>query len=61
MVICGTNTWSQDVDAVTAKPLSADGITNVAYTLHFYAGTHYDSIKNKLRTALAAGMPVFVS
>lgn len=61
VVICGTNTWSQDVDAVAAKPLSADGISNVAYTLHFYAGTHYDNIKNKLRTALAAGTPVFVS
>jgi len=61
IVICGTNTWSQDVDAVAAKPLSADGITNVAYTLHFYAGTHYDNIKNKLRTALSAGTPVFVT
>lgn len=61
IVICGTNTWSQDVDAVAAKPLSADGLTDVAYTLHFYAGTHYDNIKNKLRTALAAGTPVFVT
>ncbi|MDD6372873.1 MAG: cellulase family glycosylhydrolase [Bifidobacteriaceae bacterium] len=61
IILCGTNTWSQDIDAVSAKPLSDDGFKNIMYTLHFYAGTHYDNIKNKLKTALAAGTPVFVS
>jgi endoglucanase len=31
------------------------------YTLHFYAGTHKDNIRNKLTTARAAGTPVFIS
>lgn len=61
VILCGTNTWSQDVDQVAQKPLSGDGFSNVMYTLHFYSATHYDNIKNKLKTALAAGTPVFVS
>ncbi len=58
VIIVGTNTWSQDVDEVVSSPLSFD---NVLYTLHFYAGTHKDNIRNKLTTALNAGIPVFVS
>ncbi len=61
IIICGTNTWSQDVDAVAAKPLSTAGIDNCMYTLHYYAATHYDNLKSKLKTALSAGTPVFVS
>jgi endoglucanase len=58
IVIVGTNTWSQDIDAVSADPLSYD---NVMYTLHFYAGTHKDNLRSKLSAALDAGTPVFVS
>ncbi len=58
LVLVGTNTWSQDVDEVAKKPLDDP---NVLYTLHFYAGTHYEDLKNKLRTALSNGTPVFVS
>ena len=58
LILCGTPTWSQDVDAVAAAPLT-DG--NVMYALHFYAATHGDALREKLRTARAAGTPVFVS
>ena len=58
IVICGTNTWSQDVDQVSSKPLNDP---NVMYTLHFYAATHYSDLQNKLRTAVSNGTPVFVS
>ncbi len=61
LVICGTNNWSQDVQEVASKPLSADGYTNVLYTLHFYAASHYDDLKKKLKTAIEAGTPIFVS
>lgn len=58
IVICGTNTWSQEVDQVSSKPLQ-DG--NVMYALHFYAATHYTDLQNRLKTAVSQGTPVFVS
>ena len=58
IILCGTNTWSQDVDDVAKKPLSD---SNVMYNLHFYASTHYDNIKDKMKRAIASGTPVFVS
>ncbi len=58
VVIVGTNTWSQDVDAVVGKRLDDP---NVIYALHFYAATHKDDLRRKLTQALDAGLPVFVS
>ena len=31
------------------------------YTLHFYAGTHGQDLRNRIDSAWAAGLPVFVS
>lgn len=61
LIVCGTNTWSQDVDEVAAKPLKDDGFENVLYSFHFYSGSHYDDKRNKVKTAVAAGTPVFVT
>lgn len=59
IIIVGTPTWSQDVDVVAQSPIT--GQENIMYALHFYAATHTDSIRNKLTTALASGLPVIVS
>ena len=61
IIICGTNDWSQRVDEVAAKPLKDDGFENIMYSIHFYAGTHYDNIKNNVRSAISNGTPVFAS
>lgn len=58
LILVGTNTWSQDVDSVVGNMLD-DG--NVMYVAHFYAGTHKENIRNKISTALNAGVPVFIS
>lgn len=58
VVIVGTNTWSQDVEEVIGSRLSDD---NVVYAFHFYAATHKESYRQKVKNALAAGVPVFVS
>ena len=58
LILVGTNTWSQDIDAVAGNELDDD---NVMYVLHFYAGTHKASLRSKLESALNAGVPVFVS
>ena len=58
VILVGTNTWSQDVDAVIGNMLSDD---NVMYVLHYYAATHKDDLRNKLVNALNNGVPIFVS
>lgn len=58
LVIVGTPTWSQDVDVVARDPLTQK---NVVYALHFYAATHKDELRSKVKTAYQAGLPMFVS
>ena len=58
VVIVGTPTWSQEVDKAAAEPLAFD---NVMYALHFYAATHQQDLRDRLQTAVEAGLPVFVS
>ena len=59
IIIVGTPTWSQDVDIAAKDPIK--GYTNIMYALHFYAGTHKDSLRSKMKTAIELGLPVFVS
>lgn len=59
VIIVGTPTWSQDVDAAAADPIK--GYDNIMYTLHFYAATHKDNIRDKLKKAHSSGLPVFIS
>ncbi len=61
LVVCGTNTWSQDVEDVAKKPLKDDGFDNVLYTFHFYAATHYENLMQKVKTATADKTPIFVT
>ncbi len=61
LIVCGTNTWSQDVDDVAKKPLKNDGFDNILYTFHFYSASHYSDKMGKVKTALAAGTPIFVT
>ncbi len=59
VIIVGTPTWSQDVDVAAKDPITE--YDNIMYALHFYASTHTDSLRNKCKAAVAAGLPVFVS
>ena len=59
IIICGTPTWSQDVDIVANDPIK--GYKNIMYTLHFYAGTHKEYLRNKVKVAIDAGLPLFVT
>lgn len=59
LIIVGTPTWSQDVDQVIGNTVADN--KNVLYAVHFYAATHGDNIRNKVKDALANGIPVFIS
>ncbi len=58
VILVGTNTWSQDIDEVVGNQIDDE---NVMYTLHFYAATHKEELRKKLRKALDAGVPVYIS
>jgi endoglucanase len=58
LIIVGTPNWSQDVDAASRDKLSGN---NIAYTLHFYAGTHGQYLRDKAQTALNNGIALFVT
>jgi endoglucanase len=59
IILCGTKTWSQDVDEASKNPITVS--KNIAYTLHFYASTHKESLRAKARTALANGIALMVT
>lgn len=58
IIIVGTPTWSQEIDKAQVAPLEFD---NIMYTLHFYAATHKDDLRQRLKTAVEDGLPVFVT
>lgn len=58
LIIVGSPTWSQDVDAAANDPIHAE---NIAYTLHFYAGSHKQSLRDKGNYAMQKGLPLFVT
>ena len=58
VILVGTPTWSQEIDKAAASPLKQK---NVMYTMHFYAATHKDDLRNRLASCAKAGLPVFVS
>ena len=59
VILVGTPNWSQYVDQAAADPIT--GYDNLMYTLHFYAATHTDDLREKLSRAVEDGLPVFVS
>ena len=59
LIIVGTPTWSQDVDVASQDKITA--YSNIAYTLHFYAGTHKQFLRDKAQTALNNGIALFVT
>ena len=59
IILVGTPNWSQGVDQAVADPIT--GYDNIMYTLHFYAATHTDWLRDNMKSAIADGLPVFVS
>lgn len=59
VIIVGTPTWSQEVDKAVQDPIT--GYSNIMYSLHFYAATHTDALRNTCATAADSGLPIFVT
>jgi cellulose synthase (UDP-forming) len=54
----GTPDFCKELSPALAEPLEYD---NVMYSCHFYAGTHYDELREELDRAVSAGLPVFIT
>ncbi|MDO5156708.1 MAG: cellulase family glycosylhydrolase [Eubacteriales bacterium] len=59
IIIVGTPNWSQDVDIASQNPIK--GYENIMYAVHFYASTHKEEIRNKVKKARENGIAVIVS
>jgi endoglucanase len=58
LIVVGTANFSQDVDIAAADPIKD---ANLAYTLHFYAGTHKQRLRDKAVKAMNLGAALFVT
>lgn len=58
VIIVGTPTWSQDIDKAMANPLKYD---NIMYALHYYASTHTDWLRDRLKNCYTGGLPIMVT
>ncbi len=59
VIIVGTPNWSQYVDEAAKDPIT--GYDNIMYALHFYAAIHKDDLRNRMVSAVEAGLPIFVT
>lgn len=58
IIIIGSPNWSQDVHIAAKDPVEGE---NLMYTLHFYAGTHGQWLRDRLTAAMEQGLPVFIT
>lgn len=58
LIVVGTRQWSQRVDEAANDPIVGN---NIAYTLHFYAGTHFDDVRAWAQAALNKNAALFVT
>ena len=59
IVLVGCPHWDQDIHLVAESPLQ--GFNNIMYTVHFYAATHGDYLRERTEEAVKKGIPVFIS
>jgi endoglucanase len=59
VILVGTPHWDQDIHLAADSPIT--GYENIMYTLHFYANTHKQYLRDRGDYALNKGLPLFVS
>ena len=59
IILVGSPHWDQDVHIVADDPIL--GYDNLMYTLHFYAATHHQFLRDRGDYAISKGLPLFVS
>jgi endoglucanase len=59
IILVGTPHWDQDIHLAADDPIT--GFNNIMYTVHFYAATHKQWLRDRSAYALKKGIPVFIS
>jgi len=59
IILVGNPHWDQDIHLVAEDPIK--NVSNIMYTMHFYAGTHKKWLRDRTDEAMAKGIPIFVS
>ncbi len=59
IILVGSPHWDQDINLVADDPLK--DVTNIMYTMHFYAATHKQELRDKCDYAIKKGIPIFIS
>jgi len=59
IILVGCPHWDQDINLPAADPIK--GYHNLMYTVHFYAATHKQELRDRTDAAIKKGLPVFVS
>ena len=59
LILMGCPRWDQAIELPAADPIKT--YDNVMYTMHFYAGTHKEWLREVSDAAMAAGLPIFIS
>lgn len=59
IILIGSPRWSQELQLPAADPIK--GFDNLMYTMHFYAGTHKQWLRDRTDQAIQKGLPIFVS
>jgi endoglucanase len=59
IILVGCPRWDQSINLPAADPIT--GYNNLMYTVHFYAATHKQELRDRTDSALNTGLPIFIS
>ncbi len=59
IILVGSPHWDQDIHLVADDPII--GFSNIMYTMHFYAASHKQDLRDRTEYALKKGIPIFIS
>ncbi|MET0635315.1 MAG: glycoside hydrolase family 5 protein [Chitinophagaceae bacterium] len=59
IILVGNPHWDQNIHVVADSPLN--GYSNIMYTVHYYAATHKQGLRDRCDYALKKGIPIFIS
>jgi endoglucanase len=59
IILTGSPHWDQYLHLAAADPIT--GYNNLMYTMHFYAASHKQLLRDRTDAAIKQGLPIFVS
>lgn len=59
IILVGSPRWDQEIQLPAADPIK--GYSNLMYTVHFYAATHKQWLRDRTDEAIKKGLAIFIS